>query len=81
MDHNPVALQRGMVTSDEPGLYLAGKYGIRHENLILTVAYGESQFGDFYSFETLTMFPFDRNAINPALLTANQLDWLNELSK
>ena len=81
MDHNPVALQRGMVTSDEPGLYLAGKYGIRHENLILTVADGESQFGDFYSFETLTMFPFDRNGINPALLTAKQLDWLNEYHK
>lgn len=78
MNHNPVILQPGMITSNEPGLYIAGEYGIRHENLILTVEDGTSPFGDFYKFETLTLFPFDLNGIEPSLLTAGEREWLND---
>ncbi len=78
MNHNPVTLIPGMITSNEPGLYLAGKYGIRHENLILTVKKGDSDFGEFLGFETLTLFPFDANGIDTTLLSPAELKWLND---
>lgn len=57
-------LQAGMVTSDEPGFYLAGKYGIRLENLILCVEKEETAYGTFLGFEPLTLVPFDLKAID-----------------
>ena len=78
MNHNPITLQPGMITSNEPGLYIAGEYGIRHENLVLTAEAGSSPFGDFYKFETLTLFPFDHNGIDKALLTDEETRWLND---
>lgn len=77
MNHNPVTLVPGMVTSNEPGLYITGKYGIRHENLIMTVEDGEGEFGKFFRFETLTLFPFDLKGINKELLSTEEIDWLN----
>ncbi len=77
MNHNPVTLVPGMITSNEPGLYLTDKYGIRHENLILTVADTTGEFGPFYKFETLTLFPFDLNGIDASLLSAEEKEWLN----
>ena len=57
MNENPVTLNTGMVTSNERGAYKAGKYGIRIENLILTVEAGEGMYGKYFAFETLTLCP------------------------
>ena len=76
---NPTELEPGMITSDEPGLYLAGQYGIRIENLILCVE-GEKteEFGDFLRFETLTLFPYDLRLIDRSMLTAEEIEQLND---
>ena len=68
------ALETGMVISDEPGYYAAGRFGIRHENLLLVQP---AEAAGFLRFETLTLAPFDRDALDPALLTASERDWLN----
>jgi Xaa-Pro aminopeptidase len=74
----PVALKPGMILSNEPGYYLPGAYGIRLENLLLAQpAAFEEQKRKFLRFETLTLAPFDRALIEPALLTPAALDWLN----
>ncbi|MDR1436618.1 MAG: M24 family metallopeptidase, partial [Candidatus Symbiothrix sp.] len=78
MEYNPTPLQPGMVTSNEPGLYRAGTYGIRIENLILTVHEQSSEFGDFYAFETLTLCPIDKKLIDKSLLTGAETEWLEE---
>jgi Xaa-Pro aminopeptidase len=74
----PVALQPGMILSNEPGFYLNGEYGIRLENLVLVrpADFG-AQKRKFLWFETLTLAPFDRALINPTLLAPAQLSWLN----
>lgn len=70
MDHNPTTLKPGMVTSDEPGIYRAGKHGIRVENLLLTVPSEiDSEFGEFLHFEPLTLVPYERELIDVAMLT------------
>lgn len=78
MDENPVTLQPGMVLSNEPGLYRTGEYGIRIENLIRVQEDSETEFGKFYSFETLTLFPIDRKLIDPAMLSVRERAWLNK---
>lgn len=70
---NPVVMEKGMITSDEPGLYFEGKYGIRHENELLCVAIDENLLG----FEPLTYVPFDLDAIDVTLLTKKERDYLN----
>jgi Xaa-Pro aminopeptidase len=71
-----VPMEAGMITSDEPGLYLEGKFGIRHENLLLVV---EDENDDrFLKFEALTLVPFDREAIDVSLLTDRELELLND---
>ncbi|MDR0798754.1 MAG: aminopeptidase P family protein, partial [Dysgonamonadaceae bacterium] len=77
MEHNPTELQPGMVTSNEPGLYRAGAYGIRIENLLLTVPDQTTKFGEFYAFETLTLCPIDTKLIDTKLLNPEEKDWLN----
>lgn len=77
MNENPVALQPGMVTSNEPGVYKAGSHGIRTENLVLTVPAGEGMFGKYLKFETLTLCPICRKGIIKELLTAEEIGWLN----
>lgn len=74
----PVALQTGMILSNEPGYYLEGAYGIRLENLVL-VQPAEFPSGKrrFLHFETLTLAPFDRALIKPDILSPNALRWLN----
>lgn len=70
LNENPTTLKPGMITSNEPGLYKAGQYGIRTENLVLTVPAGHSdEFGDFLKFEALTLFPYDRNLIDLSMLS------------
>jgi Xaa-Pro aminopeptidase len=77
MNYNPIPLAPGMITSNEPGLYLAGEYGIRIENLLLTVKTQTTDFGDFYAFETLTLCPIDTRLIDYSLLSSEEIDWLN----
>ncbi len=64
-----VPLETGMVISDEPGVYKAGRYGIRIENLIACQSYAESEFGEFYNFEILSMVPYERKLIDVRYLT------------
>ena len=73
----PTPLEPGMITSDEPGIYIEGKYGIRIENLIATRYLETTDFGDFYNFETLTLFPYDARLIERAILTKEEIDWIN----
>ncbi len=74
---NGVALAEGMITSNEPGLYREGEYGIRIENLILTTEAKKTEFGNFLKFETLTLCPIDLKSIDATLLTHEEIDWLN----
>ena len=78
LEENPVTLQPGMVTSNEPGLYRADEYGIRIENLIITQEYNKNEFGTFYNFETITLCPIDTTPIVKELMTQKEIDWLNE---
>lgn len=73
----PTPLEPGMITSDEPGIYIEGKYGIRIENLIATKQYETTEFSDFYNFETLTLFPYDARLIQRDILTESEIEWIN----
>ena len=77
--HGTVELQPGMILSNEPGLYREGEYGIRLENLVLVTPPSPIKGGtrEMLGFETLTLVPFDRRLIDPALLTRDELAWLN----
>lgn len=78
LNENPTTLKPGMITSNEPGLYKAGQYGIRTENLVLTVPAGHSEeFGDFLKFETLTLFPYDTNLIDLSMLSREEIEQVN----
>lgn len=72
-----MAMEPGMITSIEPGLYRPGQWGIRIENLVMNVAAGESEFGEFLAFETLTLCPIDTRCIDRSLLRADEVAWLN----
>lgn len=74
---NPTPLMPGMVTSDEPGVYRAGEYGIRCENLILTIPAETTEFGNFYKFEVLTLFPFDLRLFDTSIMTDDEIAWVN----
>ena len=71
------ALAPGMVTSNEPGFYKTGEYGIRIENLVLTDVATENEFGRFLKFSTLTLFPIELDLIDKTLLTNTEKNWLN----
>lgn len=78
LEENPTALQLGMVVSNEPGVYRAGRYGIRIENLqVVTPSEIDSEFGQFCRFETLTLCPIDTVPIITDLLTPSEIQWLN----
>lgn len=77
----PTPLQPGMITSNEPGIYLEGKYGIRLENLIVTKQWQTTEFGDFYNFATLTLFPFDTTLVEKDIMTSKEIEWLNNYHK
>lgn len=72
------ALVPGMFTSNEPGFYKTGAYGIRIENLVLTREAIKNEFGDFLKFETLTLFPIDQSLIEKSMLTPREIAWLND---
>ena len=77
LNANPTPLEPGMVTSDEPGLYLADRYGIRIENLIATEKAMTTEFGNFYRFATMTLFPYDERLMDMTMLTADEREWIN----
>ena len=77
MEENPVVLEPGMVMSDEPGIYRAGEYGIRIENMVLVCEDSETEFGKFLSFETLTLCYIDTRLVIPAMLSVRERAWLN----
>ena len=74
-----MAMEPGMITSIEPGLYRPGQWGIRIENLVMNVpaALDGSEFGEFLEFETLTLCPIDTRCIERTLLRADEIEWLN----
>jgi len=74
---NAVGFLPGMTTTCEPGVYFAGGFGVRLENVLATVAHAETAFGRFCAFETLTLCPFDRELIDVALLEADERAWVD----
>ena len=78
LDGRRYPLEEGMVISNEPGYYEAGKFGIRHENLVLVRTGDKTEFDQFMYLEPLTMAPFDRDAIDVSLLTEGELAQLND---
>jgi len=80
-NENPVTIEPGMIQSNEPGIYRAGKYGIRIENLILCREAMETESGKFYSFETLTLCPIDLKPVDIESLSKEEKDWLNAYHK
>lgn len=77
LNHVNTPLTPGMITSNEPGLYRENIHGIRCENLILTVPAMTTEFGNFYKFETLTLFPFDLRLFDTSIMTDKEIAWLN----
>ncbi|MDD6039112.1 MAG: aminopeptidase P family protein [bacterium] len=80
-DETETPLEEGMILSNEPGLYLEGKFGIRHENLIVVKELQKNEYGQLMHFETMTMVPFDLDAIDSSLLTSEEKKLLNEYHK
>ena len=78
MEWKPAPLVSGMTVTDEPGLYLAGKFGVRIENTILVRDYMETEFGKFLQFEPLTLCPIDLSCADLTMLTAEEKQWLND---
>lgn len=73
-----VPFHAGMVVTDEPGIYVAGRFGVRIENTLLTVASGQTDFGSFLSFEPLTLCPIDLRPVDFDLITPEERQWLND---
>lgn len=71
-------LTPGMITSNEPGVYLSDRFGIRCENLVLTVPDMTTEFGNFYKFETLTLFPFDLKLFDTSIMSDEEIQWVND---
>lgn len=79
MEANPTPLELGMVTSNEPGIYKAGEYGIRTENLLLCVpACSNEEWGEFYKFESLTLFPYDTILMDMDMLSREEVKQIND---
>lgn len=78
MEANPTPLELGMVTSNEPGIYKTGEYGIRTENLLLCVpACSNEEWGEFYKFESLTLFPYDTTLMDMDMLSREEVKQIN----
>lgn len=68
----------GMTVTDEPGLYLAGRFGVRIENTLVVEKYKETEFGEFLKFDSLTLCPIDTTPIDKSMLLQEEIDWLND---
>ena len=73
-----MVMEEGMITSNEPGIYRPGKWGVRIENLMLCVSAETTEFGEFLKFETLTLCPIDTRCIDVSLMHDDELSWLND---
>lgn len=78
MEWMPTPLRAGMTLTDEPGLYLAGKFGVRIENTVLISDYLSTEFGKFLQIEPLTLCPIDTTPIDVDMLLPEEIDWLND---
>ena len=79
MEANPTPLELGMVTSNEPGIYKTGEYGIRTENMLLCVpACSNEEWGEFYKFESLTLFPYDTTLMDMDMLNREEVKQIND---
>lgn len=79
MEANPTPLELGMVTSNEPGIYKTGEYGIRTENLLLCVPVcSNEEWGEFYKFESLTLFPYDTTLMDMDMLSREEVKQIND---
>jgi Xaa-Pro aminopeptidase len=74
---NDVPFEPGMMNSCEPGIYFEGDFGVRLENVIVTAPAGENGFGEFYQFDTMTLCPFERELIDPELMSREEVAWLD----
>ncbi len=77
MEWVPARLQAGMTVTDEPGVYLEGRFGVRIENTLLVTPYMETEFGKFLQFEPLTLCPIDKTPIAFEMMTPEEIEWLN----
>lgn len=77
MEYKPAPLVEGMTVTDEPGLYLAGRFGVRTENTLLIVPYKNTEFGSFLGFEPLTLCPIDLAPVKTEMLLPEEKEWLN----
>jgi Xaa-Pro aminopeptidase len=78
MEWKPAPLKAGMTVTDEPGIYLQGRFGVRIENTLLVVPTEETECGRFLGFETLTLCPIDTSPIVKELMTPEEIQWLND---
>jgi Xaa-Pro aminopeptidase len=78
MEWKPAPLKPGMTVTDEPGVYLEGRFGVRTENTLLVVRHSETEFGQFLTFEPLTLCPIDKTPIVVEMLTDEERKWLND---
>ncbi|MBO4891911.1 MAG: aminopeptidase P family protein [Prevotella sp.] len=81
MEWKPAPLVAGMTVTDEPGIYLAGKFGVRIENTLLITPYKETEFGKFLQFEPLTLCPIDKSPVISDLLSSEEMEWLDNYHK
>ena len=81
MEWKPAPMYAGMTVTNEPGIYVEGKFGVRIENTMLTVPYKSTDFGDFLKFEPLTLCPIDLKPIDISLLDEKEKLWLDEYHK
>ena len=77
MEYMPAPLKDGMTVTVEPGIYLAGQFGVRTENTMIIRHYKTTEFGEFLQLEPLTLCPIDKTPIDVAMLTAEEKEWLN----
>ena len=77
MEWMPAPFLPGMTVTDEPGIYLPGKFGVRIENTLLIVPYIKTEFGEFLQFESLTLCPIDTSLIDLDMMLPEEIDWLN----
>lgn len=77
MEYKPAPLIEQMTVTDEPGLYLADRFGVRIENTLMTVPYRKTEFGTFIGFEPLTLCPIDLTPVDISMLSAEEINWLN----
>jgi Xaa-Pro aminopeptidase len=78
MEWVPAPFRTGMTVTDEPGIYLAGRFGVRIENVLLVTPYQETEFGRFLQFEPLTLCPIDTTPILRDLMLDEEVEWLNQ---